>query len=375
MHTYDIINAGPRNRFQANGYIVSNSGSGIQPQNFSARIKISADPEEMLGVVVAGGYDLLTDFYADDPMAVAGACVRSVLTAKEGYDLIVCDFSAVEGRGIAWLAGEESELDVYRSGKDPYIAAAAIALRKPYDAVTPEERSRVGKPSTLSFGYGGSVGAFRKFGGEDMTDEEIKTERVQPWREAHPMTVQFWRELEDACMNAVKEPGKIFSFRSISFRVKDKFLMCRLPSGRTLFYYGPKVESELMYLTRDGEYFKANSSKLKMSDVIRKDTKYKTTYMTVDGMTKQWIRTDTFGGKLSENVTSAICRDLMAQAMLRIEAAGYPVVLSVHDEIASEVPEGFGSVEEFERIMCMVPTWANGFPIEAHGFRSRRYRK
>ena len=330
------------------------SGAGIQPQNFPSRIKVSADPESILKCINLGGWALFNALYDDDPMSAAGAVTRSCLTSATGKDLVVADYSAIEGRGLAWLAGEETELANYRSGLDVYITNAAMILHKPYEAITKEERQSPGKVSVLACGYGGSVNAVRKFGGEGMSDEEIKEQIVNPWRNAHPMTVAFWRGLEEACMGAVANPGMVVGFRSVEFRVRKNFLMCRLPSGRILYYYDPDIRP---CLTSWGEW---------------KDS---VTYMTVDGMTKKWVRTNTYGGKLAENVTQAICRDLMAEAMLRLEAAGYPIVLTVHDEIVTEVPEGFGSVAELEKIMCVVPKWASGFPISAAGWRGKRYKK
>jgi DNA polymerase bacteriophage-type len=330
------------------------SGAGIQPQNFPSRIKISAHPEEMLSVVNAGGLELHNALYDDDPMMTAGAVTRSVLIAAEGKELIVADFSAIEGRGLAWLAGEEAELENYRNDLDVYVANAATILNKPMAAITKEERDKIGKISVLACGYGGSVGAVRKFGGEGMSDDEIKDRIVYPWREAHPRTVTFWKELESTCMSAVKNPGTVFSARAIGFRVQEKFLLCRLPSGRMLYYYAPDIQP----------------IEKSWGDVLDS-----VTYKTVDSMTHKWVRVDTYGGKLAENVTQAICRDLMAEAMLRLEGINYPIVLTVHDEIVAEVPKGFGSVEEFETTMCIVPAWAKGFPIAAHGWRGKRYKK
>jgi DNA polymerase len=347
------------------------AGAGIQPQNFPSRIKVSASVEEMLEVVKIGGLALHDALYGDDPMMTAGALVRSVITAAEGKELVVADYSAIEGRGLAWLAGEETELKNYREGLDVYIANAAMILHKRYEEVTKEERQSPGKLSVLSCGYGGSAGAVRKFGGdvpfrllwegslagkalEDQIDEDIKREIVNPWRETHPRTVAFWYDLERACMDAVANPGTVETCRGASFSVRDKFLMCRLPSGRLLFYYDPKI---MAMKTSWGE----------MKDCV--------TYMTVDSLTKKWVRTNTYGGKISENLCQSICRDIMAEAMLRLEEAGYPIVMTVHDEIVCEVPIGFGSVEEFERIMCQVPAWATGFPIAAAGWRGKRYRK
>lgn len=330
------------------------AGSGIQPQNFPSRIKVSDGPESMLGTIVAGGLELHNALYDDDPMSTAGAVTRSILMAAEGKELVVADYSAIEGRGLAWLAGEETELENYRKDLDPYILNAAMILHKDYNTITKEERQSPGKVSVLACGYGGSVGAVRKFGGEGMSDEQIKEQIVRPWREAHPMTVAFWALLEEACTNAVEQTRRIFKARSIGFRVQNNFLMCRLPSGRVLYYYDPDIRP-------------CETSWGEIKDSV--------TYMTVDGMTKKWIRTNTYGGKLAENVTQAICRDLMAEAMLRVESAGYPVVMTVHDELVAEVPKGFGSVEEFVKIMCEVPSWAQGFPIKAEGWRGKRYRK
>lgn len=332
------------------------SGMKVQPQNMPSRIKITAPAEEMLAVIVAGGLTLFQMLYPDDPLAAAGAIIRSVITAEEGHDLVVADYSAVEGRGLAWLSGDEPELEVYRSGKDPYIATAARILHKRYEDITPEERSQPGKVATLFCGFGGSVGAVRKAKQcKDLTDDEIKEQIITPWREAHPMAVAFWRDLEKAAVAAVREPGTVQYARSIAFNsCPDNFLKCRLPSGRLLYYYDPRIEP-------------TETSWGEVKDAL--------TYMTVNSQTRQWSRTSTYAGKLCENVDQAICRDLLAQAMLRLDAAGYQLTMSVHDEPVSEVPEGFGSVEEYERIMCEVPAWATGFPIAAAGWRGKRYKK
>lgn len=187
-----------------------------------------------------------------------------------------------------------------------------------------------------------------------MTDDEIKEQIVNPWRDAHPMTVQYWWDLEKACFNAVKEPGKVFAARGVHYRVKGRFLLCRLPSGRLLYYYAPRIEPVM---------------------TAWEEMKDQVTYMTVHSMTRKWVRTNTYGGKLAENATQAASRDILANGMIEVEAAGYPIVLSVHDEIISEVPAGSGSVEEFESLMCRVPAWANGLPLKAKGFRARRYKK
>jgi DNA polymerase len=187
-----------------------------------------------------------------------------------------------------------------------------------------------------------------------MTDEEIKEQIVNPWREAHPQTVKFWYDLERAALAAVENPGSIQSARGIAFSVKEGYLKCRLPSGRLLYYYDPRI---LPVMTSWGE------------------AKEAVTYMTVDSLTKKWVRVGTYAGKIAENASQAVARDIMVEGMLRVEAAGYPIVLTVHDEIVSEVPGDFGSIEEFKNLMCAVPTWAWGLPLDANVFRSKRYKK
>lgn len=331
------------------------SGAGIQPQNFPSRIKIDGDPESILRAVSAGGIQLFEALYDDDPMAAAGAITRSCLMAAPGKELVVADLSAIEGRMLAWLAGEEWVLEAYRAHKDMYVVAASSILGIPEEKITKDQRQSPGKIAELACGYQGGPGAVRKFGGgEGMDDEEIRACIVTPWREARPNITAFWAGLEEACMNAVLAPGGIFSYRAISYKVANNFLMCRLPSGRLLYYYAPDVRP-------------MKTSWGSMKDCV--------TYMTVDGMTKKWVRTNTYGGKCAENVTQAASRDIMVEGMFNVEAAGYPIVMTVHDEIISEVPEGYGSVEEFINQMCVTPSWAKGLPLKASGFRAKRYRK
>ena len=633
------------------------SGAGIQPQNFPSRLKTSVPVEEMIPVIKVGHLPLFDAVFDDDPMTAAGALTRSALVASPGHDLVVADYSAIEGRGIAWLAGDERELEIYRSGQDVYIATAARILGKRIEDVTKDERQSPGKIAVLACiaegslvvtdhglvpiekvrrcmrvwdgvewvchegvvfrgvkevmsydglqatpdhvvftetgasiplreaagkgirlrsagpcggafwdggdsqpqikagvgipegilsvfgmrgrevgksgqppvgedggmsavqptqgdaslaseeavcgprpmrepeepglcglrrtgdrvpipvrhsgglvggrqsgvgsnagagpggqrrplragesavghavaereqlsgeerdlgavpsvsnasprcavcgqhlagiypsgafiprdpravsdpelqaerpvwdilncgprhrfavsgvivhncGYQGSVNAVRKFGGEGMTDEEIKERIVDPWRDAHPVIVDWWYRLEDACMEAVRYPDRVTSARSVEFKVKGMYLMIKLPSGRLLRYHAPDIRP---CATSWGE----------MKDCV--------TYNTVNSVSKKWVRTNTYGGKLAENITQAVCRDLMAHAMLALEDSGYPIVLTVHDEIISEVPESFGSIEEFENIMSYTPGWADGFPVDAKGWRGKRYKK
>jgi DNA polymerase len=204
-------------------------------------------------------------------------------------------------------------------------------------------------------GYEGGANAFATMAhgyGVDLTGVDTK-EIVKKWRSNRPMTVSWWRELSQSAIRAIQNPGEIVVARSVSFRCNDMYLMCKLPSGRSLYYPTPSV-GEKMAPWGD------------MMPVIN--------FRSTD-LTGKWCEHETYGGRLSENITQAVCRDILALALLRLEAAGYPVILHVHDEVLAEVPEGYGSLDEFCRLMAQVPDWAHGFPIAAEGWIGGRYRK
>lgn len=204
-------------------------------------------------------------------------------------------------------------------------------------------------------GYQGGLGAWKNFGADAfMTDDEIRA-NIKKWRAESPMIVKFWYGLEDAAISAVQNPGHCFSFRGLTFGVKDDVLYCQLLSGRKLCYHSPRLHPDV---TPWGK------------EVM------KLTYMGMDSVTKQWVRLDTYGGKLCENVVQATARDILAEALINADAAGYDPVMHIHDEMVTEVPEGFGSIEELERIMATLPEWCKDWPIKAAGgWRGKRYRK
>lgn len=328
------------------------SGKGPQPQNFP---KGNSDlrPEMILEDWMPRRDLEWLEMLWGDPMDVVSSCLRGIFVASPGHDLIAADYSAIEARGLAYLAGEETVLEAFRNKLDLYKVAASGIYKKPYDQINKTERS-VGKTCVLACGFGGSKGAMLAFGADrlGMSDEEIDS-AVSAWRESNPNIVRFWYALTEACTKTVKE-GVETRYRQIGFRLRGKFLQMVLPSGRPLWYYAPRVQQVRMPWGKDKEMVTA---------------------MTVDSMTKQWVRRPLGHPILSENATQAMCRDLLALGLLRCEEAGYHVALHVHDEIVAEVPEGWGSVEEMEAIMSEVPKWAEGMPISAEGYRAKRYRK
>lgn len=369
------------------------AGRRVQLQNFP-RPKIDA---AVIDKIISNLDDLSPadiDTFFGPPMDVISNCLRGFLIASPGNQLLTCDYSSIEARVIAWLAGEEGALEIFRThGKIYEYAAAAIFDKDPSD-ITDKER-QVGKVAVLALGYGGGVGAFRTMAkgynvdlqpalsalsalwaratGEQRQwvessyldnhkryegithDEYIASDLTKTfWRLANPAIVKLWAELERNALAAVKEPGEKFGSHGIYYKSKGSFLWCQLPSGGVLCYPYPQVGQ---VKTPWGQ------------------TKTGLTYMSEDGQSKKWLRFKTYGGSLAENVTQAVARDLLADALLRLEAKGYPVVAHVHDEIVCERKSGEGSVSEMAEIMSEVPDWAKGLPIKAAGWQGKRYRK
>lgn len=207
-------------------------------------------------------------------------------------------------------------------------------------------------------GYQGGVGAFQSMAavyGVKVPDDQA-AELVKLWRQAHPMVVALWYSLEEAALMAVAHPGKAYSYRAIAYKLSQdgRFLLCRLPSGRLLHYPFPALEE---------------------AEMPWGETKRVVTYMATDSQTGKFVKSKGYGGLFTENCVQALSRDVMVEGMFRVEEHGYPVVLTVHDEVLSEHPVGHGSVEEFGHLLSVVPSWADGLPVAAAGWRGTRYRK
>lgn len=314
--------------------------------------------------------DLSTvEYFFGNAIALISGCLRGLFSAAPGYDLICSDYSAIEAVVLAVLAGEEWRIEVFKTHGKIYEMSASKITGIPFDDFLEHKkttgdhhpmRKKVGKVAELAGGFGGGIGAWKAFGADKFfnSDAEIQA-AVKAWREASPMIVKFWYGLQDAAHMAVKYPGQCFEYRGISYGVKNDVLYCKLLSGRRLAYHQPRLIPDVTPWGREV---------------------FKLTYMGWNGDRKKgpigWIRLDTWGGKLAENVTQATARDLLTYAMINLDKAGYDIVLHVHDEVVSEVLKSFGTVEEFENIMATVPPWAEGWPVRAAGgWRGERYRK
>lgn len=339
------------------------SGRGIQPHNFP-RGSGKSWTHTACQDILSGSFELMKLIYGEDAaLDVLAEALRGVFVPAEGHEFLVADYSAIEARGTFWIAGHEEGLEVFRAydrgeGPDIYCWQAQDIFKEPIKKDDP--RRQGGKVVVLGCGY--QMGAPKLVTYADsmkvtLTLKEAK-KLVDGYRDTNWPVVEFWEAIEVAAMEAVRRRGRGRAVRQdrLVWKMLGRFLHCRLPNGRLLSYLDPKIE---------------------MAPVPWSDTELrpKITFMGMNTYTHQWERCSTYGGKLTENVVQALCRDIMAEAMLRLRNTIYRLVLTVHDEIIAEVPKGEGDVKEFQGIMAAQPEWADGFPIEAAGWRDTRFHK
>lgn len=434
------------------------AGKGFQPQNL-ARGEYSDDHEGKIkrregesdvsfwvrSHMLTNGINSLlrgTAHWAYDISKLTASTVRGCIIPAKGKKFVVADYSNVEGRGLAWIAGEKTALMVFRAGRDIYCETAGkmFGLDPEYIKANRKDLRQIGKACELGLGYGGGVAAFLQFaknlgldlyamaevmkgtfpdhiwaaakrgyeyarineakrppkpGKKDERPTYILPKNVwltcdaikRMWRESHPMTVAFWAELEDAVLGAIRNPGKAYwaganvrpdgrkALKIVRTKAKHDptfdeerddpnaagwWLKIELPSGRIMSYPG----IALSVTTEIDE------------DTGKKRTSTRIKYQGENQTTRQWGFQYTYGGKLTENIVQALCRDILAWSMPGVEAAGYEIVLSVHDELITEVPDTDDyTTEELCALMCDLPVWAKGFPLAAEGDIMYRYRK
>lgn len=362
------------------------SGRLVQLQNLPRPKHSYEQVEETIEAIKAGTADLLFD----DVIARASSSIRSAIAAPEGKKLVAADLSNIEGRMLAWLAGEEWKLQAFRDfdagiGYDLYKITAGAILGKSPEHVTKDERQSAGKVPELACGYQGAVGAFASmaqlYGLEIEEDEVLRI--VKAWRRANSKIRDFWYWLGDTAIQAVQTPGQTFYCGPLILKRSGAWLRIQLPSGRALCYPQPRVEMVRDICREcDGDGLvipRADEEPVRCTACGgsgRGREKQQLTYAGINQYTRKWERVRTYGGKLAENVTQAASRDVLAHAMPLVEAAGYQIVLTVHDEVLTEAPddERFGP-EHLSAILATNPPWAKRLPLAAAGFEGPRYRK
>ena len=338
----------------------------------------------------------LNMFYGDSIEAIA-SCIRGMLIAKPGSRLLVGDFTSIEAMTLPWLAGEEKTMEIFRTHGKIYEYAASQIFDKPINKIEKGSHEKFGgKTTILACGYQGGWKALQKMAKDNGIELEDKlcAKIVTLWRKENQEIVGYWAALQNAAVKAIQNPGKKFLVKEgvppIYYRVVKNVLYCQLPSGRLLSYNSPSLEKKTVrYFKIDGDYplnivFNKEThgsiydfTKLAESHGSKVDWFDAPTirFWGVDSKSYKWSKQYTYGGSLSENVTQAVARDLLALSMLRLRDAGYKIVLHVHDEAVAEMKDGEGSLEEFLKIMVELPDWALGLPVKADGYVARRYRK
>lgn len=323
------------------------SGRNIQLQNLPQNHISTLD--EARELVKMGCFDTVESIYRNTP-DILSQLIRTMLIAKPGCKFIVADFSAIEARVLAWLAGEEWRMEAFKNGEDIYCASASQMFGVPVvkHGINGELRQK-GKVAELACGYGGAAGALISMGALDMgLSEEELPDLIDDWRNSNPKIVQFWWDIEKAAIETIKD-HKERQVGRIGVSFSNNTLWLQLPSGRRLAYVKPKLQPNRfgrLSITYEGL-----------------------------GQNNKWSRIETYSGKLVENITQATARDLLAEAMWRIEKAGLDIVGHVHDEVILEVEEDGVTVEDVCQIMNQNPKWADGIVLNSAGYQGIYYFK
>ena len=332
-------------------WITGNSGRKVQVQNLPQNKLRDLSTARQL--VRDGDFDLLEMAYGPPPF-VLSQLIRTTFIPSEGCRFIIADYSAIEARVLAWLAGEKWVLKEFYGDGLIYEATASMMFHVPKDDIKKggaqaDLRSK-GKVATLACGYQGSTGALIQMGAlESGIPEDELPGIVKMWRKANANIVRFWYAVEDAAISAVQGTPTTLD-HGIRFECETDYLFITLPSGRRLAYYRPELQPEPKF------------------------NKLGLTYIGM-GSNKQYIRQKSYGGKLVENITQATARDCLRDAMTALDAAGYQIVFHVHDEVIADMPTGTGSLAEMQEIMGRPLSWAPGLPLRAAGFESDFYMK
>lgn len=306
--------------------------------------------------------DLMSMIY-DKPTHILSQLIRTTFIAPEGYTFSVADFSAIEARVIAWVAGEDWRLELFKNPKaDIYCASASKMFGVPVHKG--DELRQRGKVAELALGYGGGVNALTTMDTKKALKDDEKPEILSKWREANKKVVSLWKSLENAAKKCIStrtaQVFEIDALASVTFRYESGAMTIQLPSGRKLFYPSARLGSRTIQ-GANGDF--------DVQDI---------SYFGQDQTTGKWVKLHTYGGKLTENIIQAISRDLLANAIFKVFDLGYNIVLHVHDEIAAEIPkdgEEETALQQMIDAMCTAPEWAANIPLRAAGYITEYYKK
>jgi DNA polymerase len=339
-------------------------GAGVQPHNFprgTLKYKDEDGNEHDLAPYAAElikqgtSLEFLRSQF-EDPTEVFVSCLRTMIVPDEGKELFVTDFAAIEARVLFWLANHEKGCQAFVEKRKMYEELAMVIFNRTSISKVMKDERFVGKQAFLGSGYGMGWKKFQKtcedFG--QPVSVEVAKKAIDGYRKLHAPVVKLWGNLERVAIAAVENPHKTFKINKTEWFMEGKFLVCRLPSGRCLYYYGAEVKYQR---TPWGE------------------SKACLYHWTVDSKTKKWVFTKTWGGVLTQNCVGGISRDLLAASMVRQEKAGYEINLTVHDEVVANRNIGEGDLDEFNKLMKMVPKWGAGIPMAVEGFVGQRYHK
>lgn len=333
------------------------AGRSLQPQNLARNTMPDDELEVAREFVKMGDFESLEMIFGE-PAPIFSQLVRTAFIPSPGNRFIVSDFSAIEARVIAWIAGEEWRLEVFRNDGDIYCESASHIYHVPVvkHGINGELRQR-GKVAELALGYGGAVGAMKQMDTSGSVPEDEMQGIVTQWRAESPKIVRMWRDCQDAAVSVIRgnQPKRVLrSLQGTEFYVKlvdgTPVLFIQLPSGRPIAYWDPKVMD-----TEMGP---------------------RITYMTQNQTTRKWERCETYGGKLTENIVQSVARDCLAEKMKLLESMGYPIVFHVHDELILDVPrEDKEAAALVDRIMGEPIDWAPGLPLKGGTYECDFYRK
>lgn len=325
------------------------AGRLVQVQNLSKNHDETLD--SMRELLKSGQYDMIPYLYGDT-QAFLSELVRTAFIAKEGHRFIVSDFSAIEARVIAWLGDEKWRINVFNTHGKIYEASASQMFGVPIESVTKGSPLRAkGKVAELACGYQGGVNALRAMDPKwaDSVPEAELQDLIDQWRAANPNIVRLWNTAQDCAVNCIKRKTKVPLKHGVVFEYENGCMFIRLPSGRRLCYPNASL-SEGRFGNQVPTFYAENDKHM-------------------------WVKSQTYGGKLIENIVQAIARDCLAESIIRLYELGYNTVMHIHDEVVIEHEEGKSSKEEVMEIMGQSIDWAPGLPLRADAYETKYYLK